>query len=212
MRQRNRFVLIAETWLIIIVVSHASARGDNWPQFRGPTGQGLCAEKNLPTTWGGESRTNVVWQSPLIGEGHASPIVWNNHLFVCTARWPDDAADKAQIIPEHHLLCYETSSGQLAWDTIIAPGPWTRSDFRSGAGGGYAAPTPATDGDHIFCAFGSSVLAAVAGKSFVIEAGREYKMKATNDLGDPNHASPAISGGRIFLVGTKSIYCVGTAE
>ncbi|HEV3339977.1 MAG TPA: PQQ-binding-like beta-propeller repeat protein, partial [Pirellulales bacterium] len=64
--------------------------------------------------------------------------------------------------------------------------------------------SPVADGDgHIFF--------ASAGKSFVIEAGREYKLQATNDLGDPNHASPAISGGRIFLVGTKNVYCVGTA-
>ena len=432
MRRRQRFVSVTEAWLIVLIAIHANARGDNWPQFRGPTGQGLSVEENLPISWGGESRTHVLWQSPLIGEGHASPIVWNNHVFVSTARWSDDAADKAQTIPQHHLLCYETTSGKLAWDTTIAPGPWKRSDFRSGAGGGYAAPTPATDGDYVFCAYGSSVLAAVgfdgkvvwrkelvphtfdvtlgsspvlygdtvillhamsneadsrivayrkrdgeiewqqpltstgfghstplliqaggrrqllilasgmgtasdallsvdpatgrrlwwcrgagdaaspafadgivyfdsgrggpgvavdptgegdvsathvrwtvnqvpegigspiivgglvyrlhspgvlrcwqasdgkqlyaqrldgisstwaspvadgdghlffanAGKSFVIEAGREYKLKATNDLGDPNHASPAISGGKIFLVGTKNIYCIGTA-
>ncbi|HVR72990.1 MAG TPA: hypothetical protein VMT52_01605 [Planctomycetota bacterium] len=50
---------------------------------------------------------------------------------------------------------------------------------------------------------------ASAGKSVVIEAGPGLKVLATNDLGDPNHASPAVAGGRMFLVGTKAVYCVG---
>ena len=49
----------------------------------------------------------------------------------------------------------------MLWDTVIPPGPWLRDDFRSGPGGGYAAPTPATDGRRVYCAFGSSVLAAL---------------------------------------------------
>jgi outer membrane protein assembly factor BamB len=49
----------------------------------------------------------------------------------------------------------------MRWDALIPPGPWLRSDFRSGPGGGYAAPTPATDGKRVYCAFGSSVLAAL---------------------------------------------------
>jgi outer membrane protein assembly factor BamB len=62
--------------------------------------------------------------------------------------------------------------------------------------------SPVADGEgHIFF--------ANAGKSFVIEAGREYKLLATNDLGDPNHASPALAAGRMFLVGTKNVYCIG---
>jgi outer membrane protein assembly factor BamB len=50
---------------------------------------------------------------------------------------------------------------------------------------------------------------ASAGRSFVIQAGPEPTVLATNDLGDPNHASPAASGGRIYLVGLKAVWCVG---
>jgi outer membrane protein assembly factor BamB len=156
-----RHVAWFSTVCSISMVVAAGARADNWPQFRGPTGQGLSDEKNLPVTWGGQTREHVLWESPLIGEGHASPIVWDNHVFVSTARWPDEPIDKAEVIPEHHLLCYQTDNGRLVWDTRIPPGPWKRSDFRSGAGGGYAAPTPATDGQRVFCAYGSSVLASV---------------------------------------------------
>jgi outer membrane protein assembly factor BamB len=50
---------------------------------------------------------------------------------------------------------------------------------------------------------------ANAGKSFVIQAGPEFKLLATNDLGDGNHPSPAVAGGKMFLVGMKNVWCVG---
>ncbi len=62
--------------------------GENWPQFRGPTGLGFSDEKNLPLHWGGPKHENVLWTSPLHGAGHASPIVWGDKVFVCTVKWP----------------------------------------------------------------------------------------------------------------------------
>jgi outer membrane protein assembly factor BamB len=50
---------------------------------------------------------------------------------------------------------------------------------------------------------------ASAGRSFVIQAGPKLDLLATNDLGDPSQASPAVSGGRIFLKGRKHLYCIG---
>ena len=50
---------------------------------------------------------------------------------------------------------------------------------------------------------------ASAGKSFVIRTGRKFELLATNDLDDANHASPAVSDGRMFLVGMRNVYCIG---
>lgn len=148
----------------LFVAAHHSAPAsaeDNWPQFRGPTGQGLCMAKGLPLEWGGAEKRNVRWQVPLPGEGHASPIVWGGKVVTCTVRWPDDAIDRAKVMPTHHVTCYGATDGERLWDTVVPPGPWLRDDFRSGAGGGYAAPTPATDGRLIYCVFGSAVIAAI---------------------------------------------------
>jgi len=136
-------------------------RGEEWPAFRGPTGLGYAQQKNLPIQWGGPKQDNVLWKSPLIGEGHASPIVWGDRVFVCTARWDTSVKDRAKVIPEHHILCYGVADGKQLWDVSIRPGPWLRTDFRSGPGGGYAAPTPATDGKLVYVVFGSSVIAAL---------------------------------------------------
>ena len=48
------------------------------------------------------------------------------------------------------------------------------------------------------------------GKSYVIEAGPEFSLLSVNELADPNHASAAVAGGRIFLEGIKDLYCVGS--
>jgi outer membrane protein assembly factor BamB len=135
--------------------------GEHWPQFRGPTGLGYTEDKHLPVRWGGDAHENVLWTSPLNGAGHASPIVWGEVVFVCTVKWPADGTPQANVIPEHHVACYRVADGKPLWDTIVPPGPWLRKDFRSGPGGGYAGPTPVTDGKLVYCAFGSSVLAAL---------------------------------------------------
>jgi len=147
-------------WVALLLGVAAPAWADDWPQFRGPTGLGTTPEKNLPLTWGGEKGENIAWKSPLVGEGHASPIVWGDRVFMSTVRWPGGKPD-AKVMPEHHVACYETSGGKLAWDTAIDPGPWLRNDFRSGPGGGYAASTPATDGKRVYVVFASSVMAAL---------------------------------------------------
>lgn len=148
------------TGLLVLVTVFSAAAG-NWPQFRGPSGLGYTDDKNLPLTWGGRTNENVLWKAPLIGQGHASPIVWGDAVFVCTASWASDVTAREKVMPDHHVLCYRAGNGKLLWDTLVAPGPWLRTDFRSGPGGGYAAPTPATDGQRVYVAFGSSVLAAL---------------------------------------------------
>jgi len=149
--------------LIVLLVAGANVGrgGDTWPGFRGPTGLGYTDEKRLPITWGGQQGENILWKAPLRGQGHTSPIVWKDRLFVCTAYWPPEVQKREEVIPEHHVLCYEAASGKLLWDTLVPPGPWLRTDFRSGPGGGYACPTPTTDGELVYCAFGSSVVAAL---------------------------------------------------
>ena len=50
---------------------------------------------------------------------------------------------------------------------------------------------------------------ASAGKSYVLQAGAEFRVLAVNDLDDPNHASPAVACGKIYLAGTRVLHCVG---
>ena len=56
------------------------------------------------------------------------------------------------------------------------------------------------------------VYLASAGKSYVLRAGPEPDVLAVNDLGDGGPASPAVSGGRLFLKGREWLFCVGAKD
>jgi hypothetical protein len=146
-----------------------ACRAEDWPGWRGPTGQGVSTEKNLPLQWGGKDHRNVRWQTLLPGQGgkakqdqnQSSPIVSRGRVFVTASYWPT-GVDQREF-PEHHVICFRARDGEQLWDTRIEHGPWSRAeDLR----GGYTAPTPASDGERIYVFFGSSVLAALdfAGK------------------------------------------------
>jgi outer membrane protein assembly factor BamB len=137
--------------------------GDTWPGWRGPTGLGVSDERDLPLTWGGPTNDNIVWKSLLPGAGakgksdhnQSSPIVWKDRVCVVAAYWPEGVAQSE--FPEHHVACYSAAEGKLLWDVKAPPGPWLLKDLR----GGYAAPTPCTDGERVYVLFGSSELAAL---------------------------------------------------
>src|SRR5437660_1016897 len=84
-RTRSKMAKAVGATVFATVVA-GSLFASNWPQFRGPTGLGYTDEKELPVKW--SKNENVLWKSPLNGQGHASPIVWGDSIFVCTANWP----------------------------------------------------------------------------------------------------------------------------
>jgi outer membrane protein assembly factor BamB len=149
--------------LVLLAISESVCAAD-WPGWRGPTGQGICSEKDLPVEWDGRSGKNVVWKVSLPGaddkvrqdQNQSSPIVKNGLIFLTTSYWPAGASQKA--FPEHHVLCFRARDGKQFWDTRIAPGPWLLTDLR----GGYTVPTPAADDERVFVVFGSSVIAALS--------------------------------------------------
>src|SRR5262249_26106563 len=57
-----------------------AARADNWPQWRGPTLDGISKETNLPTEW--DATKNVAWTLPLPGRGGSTPAVWGDRIFL----------------------------------------------------------------------------------------------------------------------------------
>ena len=56
-----------------------------WPRFRGPSGLGISAYTNVPTTWDGPAGKNIVWKTAVPLEGNSSPIVWKDRIFITSA-------------------------------------------------------------------------------------------------------------------------------
>src|SRR5947209_4191024 len=83
------------------------AAADDWPQFRGPTGDGHYTGPTLPTEWGPDK--NVAWKTPIPGKGWSSPIISKGKVYLTTA------------IPKHggqslHVICLDVESGKIDWD------------------------------------------------------------------------------------------------
>jgi len=128
------------------IVAHAA----DWPAFRGPTGLGYSEEKDLPLTWNGSTGEGIAWKTSLPKSDNAwsSPIVVGSRVLVtCAQNQP----------LRHQMLCFDARDGRPLWTTEIQPGPWKLTDLR----GGYGAPTPCSDGRHVFVVFGSAVVAAL---------------------------------------------------
>jgi outer membrane protein assembly factor BamB len=139
--------------LTAFLLTFSAVTAGNWPAWRGPNGSGFSDEKDLPLTWGGKEKTNVLWKVTLPGRGSSSPIVWGERVFITSAAKQSDQDVKNKVVPEHHVSCYQAATGKELWKTTVPHGPF--------ADGYYSIPTPVTDGKRIYTWFGSGVAAAL---------------------------------------------------
>ena len=128
-----------------------SAHCENWPGWRGPRGDGTSLETNLPTQWSATS--NLVWKTELPGNGHASPIVWEDKVFTVTCL-PETE--------ERKLLCLGRTTGKILWQETVLKSP-LEGKHRLNS---HASSTPATDGKLVYVAFLDVNQMAVAAYDF----------------------------------------------
>jgi outer membrane protein assembly factor BamB len=138
--------------LTAVLATSALVRGDDWPEFRGPTGQGH-APGRLPIEWGPQH--NVAWKQALPGAGWSSPIVWKDRLYLTTAVPIGDNGDQSL-----RALCLDATKGKMLWDREVF-----RQDGATApaihAKNGHASPTPLTDGQRLYVHFGHQGSAAL---------------------------------------------------
>jgi outer membrane protein assembly factor BamB len=151
-----------------------------WPQWRGPTGQGIVESKGYLDSW--SDTENVLWKVQVPGRGHSSPIVWKDRLFLTTAH---DGTRRA-------LLCFSRQDGKLLWEAA-APEPQTvERVYRKNS---HATATPATDGERVYALFGNSGLAAV---DFSGKRVWHYSFGATSNYHGPG-GSPLLYKDRVIF-------------
>ena len=148
------------------------ARGDSWPQWRGPDGQGHAAEAHdLPITW--SETENVAWRTPLPGRGWSSPVIEGDRIWLTTAVETPLSADERQrrlagatrasqlalsgpVV--FRALGVDRSTGTLLHDVelfrVESPAPIHSLNS-------YASPTPVLAGGRLFCHFGAYGTACV---------------------------------------------------
>ena len=71
--------------LLLGLVAAIDLSAGNWPQFRGPQASGVDTNAPVPTGGDDEKGETIRWRAPLPGLAHASPIIWNDRVYVTTA-------------------------------------------------------------------------------------------------------------------------------
>ena len=129
--------------IALVVLSQLHA--ENWPEFRGPTGQGHY-EKALPTEW--STTKNVVWKQTIPGKGWSSPIVQDGRIYLTTAVPIPGSKDQSL-----QALCLDAAKGKLLWQTEVFRQDGAKAP-RIHKKNSHASPTPLTDGRRLFVHFG----------------------------------------------------------
>lgn len=158
----------------------ALSRAENWPGFRGPTGQGHSKEKGLPLHWNAQS--NVLWKTAVPGDGWSSPIVWGSRVFVSTAT---ENGTKCR------LLCLDARKGTVRWDKQLFEQVPRRKEGKNS----FATPTPVTDGSRVYVVFGDGSAAALDFAGSVLWTNREVEFYSRHGLG----ASPVLHDGLLIM-------------
>src|SRR5678815_4049643 len=154
---------------IVLALSWAAADGlaANWPQFRGPQASGVSDSATPPLTWDVDAGRNVRWQQPIPGLAHASPIVWNDRIYLATAVKPGPKAELkvglygagdsyVEKVPHQwRLLCLDPGTGKVLWNKLgLEAVPRLERHTKATQ----CNSTPATDGQCIVAMFGSEGL------------------------------------------------------
>ena len=130
----------------------------DWPQFRGPGGQGVSSDKGLPLTWSIDD--NRLWKTDLPGGGNSCPIVVGNKIYLTTYsgfNLPDSPGGSMDDL-KLHLVCLNLDTGKVLFVTDVKPRLPEQASIREGHG--YASGTPIADGERIYASFGKSGLFA----------------------------------------------------
>ncbi|MDX9868679.1 MAG: PQQ-binding-like beta-propeller repeat protein [Kiritimatiellia bacterium] len=124
-----------------------SAFAGNWPQWRGPGGNGTAAAGDYPLVF--SPSNGVLWRVPLPGRGSSTPAVWGDRVFLTSGVGEGTNGQDG-------ALCFDWETGRRLWQVTL--GPQRVGRHRRGNG---SCPSPVTDGRHVFVYFKSGTLAAI---------------------------------------------------
>jgi outer membrane protein assembly factor BamB len=114
---------------------------ENWPQFRGPRGDGTSTASGAPKEW--SETKNVRWKVPIHGRGWSSPVIWGPQIWMTTAT--EDGKKMSGV-------CVDRDTGAVVHDLLIYENekPLFCHPLNS-----YASPTPVTENGRVYLHFGS---------------------------------------------------------
>lgn len=168
------FLLLPMLRLLLLLpltfISHAVA-AENWPEWRGPDGQGNLGAKELPAIW--SETSGIAWKTPLPGKGHSTPVLWGDHIWLTTAiekpatkeetekRLKANTGDQPLTVLASvslRAICLDKNSGKILRDVemLNVKEPQWVHQLNS-----YASPSPVIEEGRLYGHFGTLGTACV---------------------------------------------------
>jgi outer membrane protein assembly factor BamB len=191
-------------WGLVVAALTNATNAQDWPQFRGPDGNGVLAALAHPLQWSNDK--NLAWSAELSGSGLASPIVVGDRIFLTTAIGADPsvsfAAGVADMKPktptgpvQFTVQSYSLENGNLLWSKSLLE---TQPQHPIHGSNSYATETPASDGQRLYVYF--AAVGLVAAMDF---AGQELWRRDVGAYPTGNGfgtgSSLAMGDGRIYI-------------
>lgn len=174
--------------LAIVLVCAAAASAQDWPQFRGPEGQGLSKVTSAPLKWTDASE-NIKWKLPIDGLGWSSPVIAGPHLWLTTA------TDGGKSL---RAVCVDPAAGKILHNVEVfkvdGPGPMHKKNSA-------ASPTPVIEKDRIYVHYGANGTACLTSEGKIV-----WKQVLKYNPVHGSGSSPALVGDALI------ISCDGAAE
>jgi outer membrane protein assembly factor BamB len=173
--------------MIALLVSGIAVSAD-WPEFRGPTGQGHATDKGLPVEWSGTR--NVTWKTPVAGNGWSSPVVTGGRVIVTSAVSEGEALSL-------RVGAYSVQTGKPVWEREVLRGTETKKHKKNSD----ASPTPVVEEGRVYAHFGPN-------GTVCLDLDGKVIWKQTSLPYPPVHGN----GGSPILVGDKLIFSCDGSE
>src|SRR5262249_27422317 len=146
---------------------------EDWPEFRGPDGQGHSSEKGLPISWS-ESK-NIAWKTAIPGLGWSSPVIQADKIWLTTA------LDEGHSL---RVLCLNRDSGKIVQNIDVFH---KENPLRIHAKNSHASPTPILDDSRVYVHFGTNGTACLSSDGRIL-----WKTQLPYQHGHGPGGSPAL--------------------
>jgi len=144
---------------------------ENWPNWRGPNYDGSTSSKSVPVKF--DQSTNVKWSSKLPGPSAATPIIWEDQVFLSSV----NASDGALL-----AISLDRNTGKVLWKDTAGSGYQPNGDgqsWRLDSRSTYSAPSPVTDGKRVIFFYGNGDLVA-----YSLDGKKKWSRNIQKDYGD----------------------------
>lgn len=180
-----------------------------WPQWRGPLGTGVAPQANPPIEWSEEQ--NIAWKAEIPGKGSATPVIWENMIFLQTAVPVGEAIQQEEPDPstprrrgprgiqptrpqQFTVLALDRATGRTLWKKVVREQLPHEGTHPTGT---WASASPITDGKRLYAYFGSQGLYCMDFEGNVLWEKDFGDMEKR--LGFGEGASPALYGDKIVV-------------